>query len=155
MVAVKPSYSVISLYESHLWSNTGKFQSHRTRTLLALKMRFRPLCIDYHAEAAQILRESKSGTKRPVIWLSLPAETEQAKAGLSDDQVGDVNPRTSNNDIKTIRRCHHRTKRQRCGPPSPINKHAEEESFTAVFEPPSSYTNWVEDWSVSEICDHD
>jgi hypothetical protein len=115
-------------------------------------MRFRPLCIDYHSEASQLLRERerKKEAKRPVIWLSRRLE-----AGDEQGDPEDSNDRSSESEhhCVTIRRSPQIRKRQRHGETSWIDNHREEESFTAVFEAPHSCTRWVEDWSVSSMAE--
>jgi hypothetical protein len=118
-------------------------------------MRFRPLCIDYHAEATQLLREGRDvGTyKRPVIFLSRPMQTGVGSDNSDDDADDNNNARISNERNGTTmdspRRHRRRTKRRRHGEPWLIDDRTEDETFTALFQPPRAYTRWIEDWSVS------
>jgi hypothetical protein len=111
-------------------------------------MRFRPLSIDYHSEASQLLREreSNSGVQRPTIWLSRRQETGEEN-GVPDH----CNDRTSSEydcQRESIGPVACQRKRLREADLSVTDSMEDGESFTAVFDAPHSYRRWIEEWSV-------
>jgi hypothetical protein len=137
-------------------------------------MRFRPLLIDYEAEAIQLHHEQEQieGKKRSILWIKQPRQVHHCEKRLREegkftsgafDHFGhgdSINDVESNQDKHSLLNNHKvswtRNHVSTTITPTPAKKQRhqcendekEEENFTAVFHPPSAYTKLMDDdWS--------
>jgi hypothetical protein len=144
-------------------------------------MRFRPLCIDYHAEALHMEEEQRrlSGEKRPVIWIRTIKNHIRGESN---------NGNKDNTNIKPLDQCDvpciDSIEQRACNTqeisldqqqlivtnddqafvtitPTPIKKEQQDltesinreegKNFVAIFKPPPAYTEWLSYDSVSRF----
>jgi hypothetical protein len=137
-------------------------------------MRFRPLCIDYHAEALHLEEEQwrLSGEERPVIWIrnldqTIPNESNNSNKddthiepldGNHFSSIDSAEPHTrkqnsldvceTNDDQVSTTITPTSIKKRRRDPTGSISR-VDDDNFVAVFKPPPAYLKWMNDNSVS------